>query len=94
MATEVQFNDERSRYELMIDGRLVGVADTRPKGDAVVFPHTEIEASMRGRGFGEILVRGALDDVRRRGATRVVPQCWFVADFIDANPEYTDLVAG
>ena len=93
MATEVQFNDERSRYELTIDGQLVGIADTRSHGDAVVFPHTEIQPALRGRGLGDLLVRGALDDVRRRGATLIVPQCWFVADFIDANPEYTDLVA-
>ncbi len=94
MATEVQFNDERSRYELLVDGRLVGIADTRPAGDAVAFPHTEIDRSQRGRGLGAVLVRGALDDVRRRGTTRIVPQCWFVAEFIDDHPEYRDLVAG
>jgi predicted GNAT family acetyltransferase len=37
-------------------------------------------------------VRGALDDVRRAGAT-VVPQCWFVHEFIEANPDYADLRA-
>jgi predicted GNAT family acetyltransferase len=30
--------------------------------------------------------------VRRKGA-KVVPYCWFVAEFIDANPEYADLRA-
>jgi predicted GNAT family acetyltransferase len=47
---------------------------------------------MRGRGLGSELVRAALDDVRRRGAT-VVPTCWYVAEFIDAHPEYGDLLA-
>jgi hypothetical protein len=47
---------------------------------------------MRNRGLGAELVRGALDDVRRNGRT-VVPQCWFVAQFIDEHPEYADLLA-
>ena len=94
MATDVQFNDERSRYELFVDGKLAGIADCHPQGDALAFPHTEIDRSMRGRGLGAVLVRGALDDVRRRGATRILPQCWFVAEFVDANPEYKDLLAG
>lgn len=92
MATEVQRNDERSRYELLIDGRLVGIADFRTTGDRLLFPHTEIDPSLRGRGLGEVLVRGALDDVRGRGHV-VVPECWFVAQFIDDNPDYRDLLA-
>ena len=39
-----------------------------------------------------MLVRGALDDVRRKGMT-VGPQCPFVANFIAEHPEYADLVA-
>jgi predicted GNAT family acetyltransferase len=92
MATEVRDNPERDRYELTVDGAVVGVADYRRDGDNLVFPHTEIDRSMRNRGLGSQLVRGALDDVRRqRGA--VVPQCWFVAEFIDEHPEYADLLA-
>jgi uncharacterized protein len=58
----------------------------------VVFPHTEIEPSMRNQGLGAELVRGALDDVRARGGT-VVAQCWYVAEFIDQHPEYSDLLS-
>jgi predicted GNAT family acetyltransferase len=92
MPVEVAHNSEESRYEIFVDGRLVGVADYRDVGDAVVFPHTEIEPRMRGHGLGEKLVRGALDDVRR-ARRAVVPRCWYVAQFIDENPEYRDLVA-
>ena len=37
-----------------------------------------------------MLVRGALDDLRERG-TSVKASCWYVADFLDANPDYQDL---
>ena len=79
-------------YKRQVDGELAGVADYRLDGGTFVFPHTEIDPSMRNRGLGAQLVRGAPDDVRRNGGT-VVPRCWFVAQFIDENPEYADLLA-
>ena len=54
--------------------------------------NTEIVPARRKQGLGELLVRNALDDVRHKGA-KVVPYCWFVAEFIEENPEYANLVA-
>lgn len=92
MACEVQNNTEDSRYELVVDGDLAGIADYSIRGDQVVMPHTEIDGLRRGRGLGAVLVRGALEDVRASGRT-VVPHCWYVARFIDQHPEFGDLVA-
>lgn len=93
MATEVRRNDESSRYELLLDGDVVGVTDFHDDGTRVILPHTEIDPARRGRGLGAVLVRGALDDLRARNRT-VVPQCWYVAQFIDEHPAYEDLLAG
>ena len=90
---EVRKEAGGSRYELLVDDRVIGVADYRDTGDVVVFHHTEVEPAQRGRGLGGALVQGALDDVRRQGRT-IVPRCPFVAHFIEDNPEYGDLVAG
>lgn len=46
---------------------------------------------MRGQGLGAVLVQGALDDVRTTGRT-VVPEYWYVAEFIDEHPEYQGLL--
>jgi predicted GNAT family acetyltransferase len=92
MANEVRNNVDRSRYELYVDGELAGIADYHVTGDRIVFPHTEIDVHRRGRGLGEVLVRGALDDVRSTGRT-VVARCWYVAEFIDDHPAYHDLRA-
>ncbi|HEV3225816.1 MAG TPA: GNAT family N-acetyltransferase [Acidimicrobiales bacterium] len=88
---EVRHNVERSRYELLVDGVLVGIADYRIDGDRIVFPHTEIDRARRGQGLGAVLVRAALDDVRPSGR-RVDPQCWYVAEFIDDHPDYQELL--
>ena len=92
MSVEVRDNADGCRYEILVDGRLTGVADYRVSAGTVVFPHTEIDATMRGRGLGATLVGWALDDVRRAGRT-VVPICWYVSRFIEDHPEYRDLLA-
>lgn len=90
---EVQRIDEQSRYELIgDDGNVIGFADYRDDGTNLVFPHTVIDPAFRGRGNGDILVAGALDDVRSLGR-KIVPTCWFVGEFIDQNPQYADLLA-
>ena len=91
MATEVRDAPDRSRYELRIDGELVGIADYREQDGALVFPHTEIDPGHRGQGLGDVLVQGALDDVRARGR-KVVPACWFVREYVDRHPELADLL--
>jgi uncharacterized protein len=91
VTSEVRDNVAASRYELLVDGAIAGTADYVEQGDALVFPHTVIDPRHRGRGYGAILVRGALDDVRRRGHT-VIPRCWFVAEFIRAHGEYASMV--
>jgi uncharacterized protein len=92
MAHEVRRNDAEHRYELLVDGQLVGIADFRIDGPAVVVPHTEIVPGRRGHGLGAILVQGVLDDIRRAGRT-VVPVCWYLSRFIDEHPGEADLVA-
>ena len=92
MAREVRNNAKDSRYELVVDDELVGIADYSILGDQVVMPHTEIDGRRRGQGLGAVLVRGALEDVRASGRT-VVPHCWYVAQFIDEHPEFAGLVA-
>jgi hypothetical protein len=89
---EVRRNDRRSRYELVDGDAVLGVADFRDQRGTVVMPHTEIHPARRGQGLGALLVRGALEDLRARGAT-IVPVCWYVAQFIDEHPDYTDLIA-
>ena len=92
MESQVSRNEEQRRYELEVDGRLVGIADYVVDGDVVVLPHTEIDRAHRGRGLGAILVQGALDDVRAQGRA-VVPACWYVREYIDGHPDEADLLA-
>jgi predicted GNAT family acetyltransferase len=87
----VQDNPDEQRYELLVDGSLLGSLQYRPRPGAVALIHTEVSPSLEGRGLGARLVAGALDDIRARGL-QVVPICPFVRAYIRRHPDDADLV--
>ena len=46
-------NDERSRYDIVVDDHVVGHSDYRIDGDRQVFVHTEIDPAYRGRDLAD-----------------------------------------
>lgn len=91
MTATVRDNPDLNRYEIL-DGDAVGAfLQYEPHGSVVDFVHTETVGGHEGRGLGSALVRGALDDARRRG-WQVRPFCPFVRAYIAKRPEYHDLV--
>jgi len=81
-----------SRYELLLDGELVGLADYVRQNDRIVFTHTEVDPERRGNGWAQLLVESALRDAEREGL-EVVPLCPFVSWYIEHHPEFATLVA-
>jgi predicted GNAT family acetyltransferase len=90
--TTVRHDASAARYELTVDGHVVCEADYHDAAGVRSFTHTMTDPARRGRGYAVTLVRAALDDTRAAGLT-VIPACWFVRAFIDANAHYQDLLA-
>lgn len=95
---DVQDVPDQHRYEARIDGDLAGfiqyrsLIEVRSASAQVVLIHTEVAPAFGGKGVASALARGALDDLRARGA-RVVPECEFVAGWISTHDDYADLLA-
>jgi uncharacterized protein len=85
-------NAARQRYELVVDGSLVGFLDYSDRPDARVLVHTEVDPAHEGEGAGTHLIEAALADVRARGVV-LVPLCPFVRSYLRRHPEQADLVA-
>ena len=85
----VRNNPELSRFELDTPAGLA-VADYHLSGETISFYHTEVPVHVRGRGIGYQLACGMLNEVQRLNL-KVVPQCWFVREVIDRNPEFQSL---
>jgi uncharacterized protein len=83
---------EASRYELRLNGHLIGLAAYRRRDGRIAFTHTEVDESCAGQGCGSRLAEAALKDARRQGLD-VVPLCPFIAHYIERHPKYEPLVA-
>ncbi|MGE0219159.1 GNAT family N-acetyltransferase [Mycolicibacterium sp.] len=88
-ATEV--TAEHGRFRISVEGRQVGVMDFIDQDGVRIFPHTAVDPTYRGRGLATILVREGLEATRATGR-KIVPQCWMVAEFVEKNPEFADLL--
>ncbi|MGQ4382542.1 GNAT family N-acetyltransferase [Streptomyces sp. SAS_270] len=89
-APVVERNDDRHRYEILVDGKRAGLTAYRDHGAQRVFFHTEIDDAYAGQGLAAQLVEHALTDVRALGK-RIVPVCPYVAKFLKKHDEFTDI---
>ena len=87
----VENQPEQSRYALLQDGEVIGVAEYEFRDDAIVFTHTEVDEDKREKGMASQLVQTALDDVRDNSDRRVVASCPYVRSWLSEHPEYADL---
>ena len=88
----VDKNAAASRDETQVEGR-TALVQFRDESDGTVrLIHTEVPDALEGRGVGSSLAKGVLEAIRAEGK-RIVPQCTFIAGYLDRHPEYQDLVA-
>jgi uncharacterized protein len=79
------------RFELRLGEVVAARSEYNLLKDALMFTHTEVLPEYEGRGFGSVLAKFALDEVRRRGL-HAIPVCPFIASYIRRHAEYQDLV--
>lgn len=91
MAPTVTDVSDRRRFEIAVDGAVLGFAEYRRRPGVISFTHTEIDPAHKGEGLGTLLVKAALETARAEGLA-VLPYCPFVQGFIDRHREYLDLV--
>lgn len=91
-APEVRHNAASHRYEIESEDLLAHL-DYVQDGEVTVFTHTWVPPEWRGRNVAGTLVKTALEDARRN-SLRIVPQCSYVARYLERHPEFADLVAG
>ncbi len=87
MKRELSHEPDANRYTLTIDGRVAALADYAVNGNSISFHHTYTQPNLRGRGLAAEVLAFAMDHVERYSTRRVLPMCWYVADWFDAHPE-------
>jgi len=87
----VRHDPTAQRFELGT-GEKTGLVDYQRVGARVVFTHTFVPPVLRGKGVAAQLARAALTWARAE-KLMVVPQCSYIARFIERHHEYSDLVS-
>ena len=88
-ALDITHNLNKHRFETTVDGELAYIS-YQTQGDYIVYDHTIVPDAIGGRGIGSDLVAHALDYARDE-QKKVIPQCPFVASYIEKHPEYKEL---
>ena len=71
-------NEEKHRYEFQIDDKIAEIDYIKSNNGEIYLVHTEVPASLGGKGVGSQLAEKVLSDIERQGL-RLVPLCPFVA---------------
>jgi len=92
--SELIFTDEKdaARYSLHRGKDLVSILDYNDDGTTIALTRAYTIPTFRGSGYAGELVRRVVSDLERRGDRRVIPVCWYVADWFDANPGHESLL--
>jgi predicted GNAT family acetyltransferase len=79
------------RFSVTLEGH-ESVLDYNVAGPNWIFTHTFVPDALRGRGVAAQLVQAGLTAAKAAGV-KVVPQCSYVATYLDRHPEHADLRA-
>ncbi|MBX3312331.1 MAG: N-acetyltransferase [Microbacteriaceae bacterium] len=92
MNVEKIHETDKERYAIYVDGVLVSAAEYK-KGDGVIsFNHTFTNPKYRGQGWAGQVVDMAIADVEENDIGKVVPMCWYVAEWFKKHPEKEGLL--
>jgi predicted GNAT family acetyltransferase len=87
----VTHNEAESRFETFVQGEL-SVCDYQLQGSRMIFTHTYVPTTLRGRGIAQKLVTTALEHAKENNL-KVVPACSYVDVFIQRHRDYQPLLA-
>ena len=83
---------DANRYVLLRDGVIASSLDYSVLGDSISMTRAYTNPSLRGHGLAGELVEFAVDDVERTTRLRIIPMCWYVAEWFESHPERAELL--
>ena len=92
MASEIVHDERGQRFTLDRDGQASYLVYRRLDPATVAFVHTYTPPALRGRGIAARVVEHALGWADAQGL-KVVPSCWFVAEYVERMPVWKRLLA-
>lgn len=82
----------RGAFRIVGDDRTLAEMTYTLAGSLAIIDHTDVDASLRGKGAGARLVEAAVGWARAEGL-QIMPLCPFAASVFDRTPAYDDVRA-
>lgn len=87
-------NEPDARRYTMRDGNtLVAVLDYAVNESEIALTRAFTQPPFRGRGFAAELMEFAVNDIEASKQLRVVPTCWYAAEWFERNPDRAGLLS-
>ena len=83
----------RQRFSFDLGDGKQAVIDYLRRGDTLHLLHTGVPSRFEGQGIAAELTEAVLAEIRAQGL-RIVPECSYIARYIERHPEWRQLVAG
>jgi hypothetical protein len=93
MSAEIHHDPARQRFTHERDGQTSYLSYRLLDEHTVELASTYTPPALRGRGIAARIVKRALEWAEGEGY-KVVPTCWFVAEYIERDPEWQRILAG
>lgn len=91
MAFSIEHNRAKHCFETQVEG-VRCVLEYTLAGTVMTLTHTDVPEAVGGRGIASALVRAALEAARHESWT-VIPECSYVAVWMQRHPDFDDLRA-
>lgn len=87
-----QDNGSKGSFYVEVEGNKLAEMTYVWAGDKkIILDHTEVDASLKGKGTGKQLVGASVDFAREKGI-KIIPLCPFAKSVLDRVPEFRDVL--
>lgn len=92
MAHTFTNESDANRYAMHDGDTLVGVLDYAKNAHEIALVRAFTQPPFRGRGLAAELMEFAVNDIEATSSLRIVPTCWYAAEWFERNPERAALL--
>jgi predicted GNAT family acetyltransferase len=92
MLIQQKETDGNGKFYVEVNGEILAEMEyTMPSKDKMIISHTEVDASLSGKGVGVQLLH-ALVDYARTENIKIIPLCPFAKAIFNKRPEFRDVL--
>ncbi len=93
MAHTFAHEPDASRYAMYEGTQLLGVVDYAENDSEIALTRSFTLPPFRGKGYAAELMEFVASDLADNSSLRVVPSCWYAAQWFERNPDRAGLLS-